>query len=470
MATSVGPLPLAVLYGRCMDFLTVKERWQSVALVSHAWRVVAMASVKAHKHVDFTWCRGEDQLEHAVATLLSDVSHNAFAAELLSEHVNRVQLQSVVLYGPRVTPHLLSRLLQGVTPHQLERISIESKWLDAAGFSILAQCHSLLQLRLNCIKLSDAELVLIATGCPNLELVDIAGCSRIGDDGIAALARHCRSLQELDVSMCIRVTDAGFVALAHRPPTLRRLAANKCLKITEASLALVVHAQTQLQSLSVGNCPKVRDLFLATLRPETPLTSLVLSGCASISDAPLIPTAPRGCLSSFFQSHGARLQTLDLTGLGQLTSETLQRISLCPTLTHLTLAMCRNVTDADVAVIAEGCPQLQGLSLHGCVLVTDTALVSIATHCKHLRDASFVFCYNVTDVGFVALVKRCVYLTHLNVKACNLLTELSFAALAQRVGAAFRKLVIGACASLATTATYAALVKQGHPDCIVMWT
>ncbi|OQR99680.1 hypothetical protein ACHHYP_05081 [Achlya hypogyna] len=463
-------MPLAVLYSYCMDFLTVKERWQHVALVSRAWRVAALASVRARRHLDLTWCQGENQLKHAVEALLEDVPANEYAKELSSEHFNQIQLKSLVLYGPRVTPQLLSRLLSGITPNQLERLRLESKWLDADGFAAVAQCRQLRQLQLNCIKLTDTELVNLARVCDQLESVDLAGCSRIGDIGISALARHCPRLRAIDLTMCIRVTDAGILALAHRAPTLRRFAANKCLKITETSLAHLVHMQPNLTRVSVGNCPKVRDVFLAALHPETPLTSLVLSGCASVADTPLPPTAPGGCLSAFFKTHGAHLVEVDLTGLVQLTSATFQRLALCPALTHLSLAMCRHVTDADVHCIAVGCPALQMLSLQGCVLVSDAALQSLAIHAPALRDLTLIFCYNVTDVGFCALVSGCTALTHLNVKACNLLTIVAFETLAQRVGAPFRKLVIGACAGLATTASYAATVKAAHPTCVVMWT
>ncbi|OQR89333.1 sporangia induced hypothetical protein, partial [Thraustotheca clavata] len=458
-ALSAWLVPTHVVYQHVMVYLSVRERWENVALVCRAWRLLALASVKVKQHLDLSWCRGNHELQLAITTLLTMIPNNALATAILPKNFNHVQLQSISLYGPRVTPAVLLQLVSGISPMQLKRIDLESKWLEADGFAAIAKCQGLEFLCLNCIKLTDNDLIGIAMACTNLKSLNIAGCSRVGDDGILGLARYCLQLEELDISMCIRVTDASLIVLAHSISNLVRLSVEKCLKITEASLSHVASQQQQLKELSVANCPKVRDIFLAAFRMDSQLKTLVLNGCASVTDMQL-GMSSLGCLSAYFKFHGQNLLDLDLTGLTNLTSDTFKMISLCLNLQSLNLSMCRNLNNEDIATITTGCTALQKVSFQGCVLLNDAALHSLAGSCNNLRDVSLVFCYNITDVGFCALIHGCPKLTHLNVKACNLLTELSFVALAQRKGVNFIKLVIGACARLIETASYAHIIKQ----------
>ncbi|KAF0749696.1 hypothetical protein AaE_006952 [Aphanomyces astaci] len=463
-------VPLDVWYSACFGFVDVKDRWQHLALVSRAWRVAALASVKAHSHLDLTWCRGEDQLEQAIRMLLLPLKGDDHS--LLVAASTRVQVSSIRLYGPRVIKPTLARLLCGVGPLQFRRIDIESKRADVPELQLVTLCRHLHTLHLNCIKLTDDVLVQIAVACTELVELDVAGCSRIGDDGLVAIAMSCPKLQVLDASMCIRVTDHGLHAMALHAPTLKSVTMNKCLKISDVSVAHLLHRQHNLTYLSVANCPKLHHaLHIAPMSGSTSsLTHVNLMGCASIDDVPP-PHEQLGGFSQFLQRHSKTLRYLDLTGLIHLLPTSLHRIAVCDGLVSLNLSMCRTVTDTEVAIIAAGCPRLESVSLQGCVHVTDIALTALASHCRDLKSLSLEFCYNMTDRGFCTLVQNCLRLTHINVKACNLLHETSFTTLASRQSAvALERLVIGACADLATTAMYASIIKQSFPHCVVMWT
>ncbi|RQM10319.1 hypothetical protein B5M09_000112 [Aphanomyces astaci] len=364
-------VPLDVWYSACFGFVDVKDRWQHLALVSRAWRVAALASVKAHSHLD---------LIRMLLLPLKGDDHS-----LLVAASTRVQVSSIRLYGPRVIKPTLARLLCGVGPLQFRRIDIESKQADVPELQLVTLCRHLHTLHLNCIKLTDDVLVQIAVACTELVELDVAGCSRIGDDGLVAIAMSCPKLQVLDASMCIRMTDHGLHAMALHAPTL-----NKTLRY------------------------------------------------------------------------------LDLTGLIHLLPTSLHRVAVCDGLVSLNLSMCRTVTDTEVAIIAAGCPRLESVSLQGCVHVTDVALTALASHCRDLKSLSLEFCYNISDRGFCTLVQNCLRLTHINVKACNLLHETSFTTLASRQSeVALERLVIGACADLATTAMYASIIKQSFPHCVM---
>ncbi|KAF0696250.1 Aste57867_12948 [Aphanomyces stellatus] len=472
-------IPLDVWLSACFGFVSVKDRWRHLALVSRAWRAAALASVKAQTHLDWVICKIRGAAANtssstrcvcvcAVHLLLRPI--DADSATLVSAHMHVLQTTTIKLYGPRVTPSLLSTLLWGVSPTQLRGIAIESKQLDTDGLTLLALCTNLTSLSLNCIKLTDAVMVHIAKSCVALASVDVRGCSRLGDDTLVALSLHCPRLHTIDISMCIRVTDVGIHALALHPPTLVAITANKCLKVSDASLTHLLHAQPQLTHLSVANCPKLHDAFLL-FGGSSRLQQVNLMGCASIHDSPAPPHVPLGGLSHFLCHHSASLTRLDLTGLVHLESHSFRHVAVCKHLVSLNLAMCRSLADDDVAAVAAGCPRLVDLSLQGCVHIGDPSLRALAAHCARLTTLSLVFCYNITDAGFCALVAGCLGLTHVNVKACNLLSQAAFVTLATRPSdVPLVKLVIGACADLTTTAMYASIVKRAFPACVVMWT
>jgi hypothetical protein len=248
--------------------------------------------------------------------------------------------------------------------------------------------------------------------------------------------------------------------------------------------------QPTLSHLSVANCPKLQDTFLHVLGSCTrdPVLQLLdVSGCVSITDQRSHHDHDHhqqqhphhdlmGGLSFVLKAHASSLRTLDLTGLVHLTSRSFQCISCCTQLMCLSLALCHDLSDTDMAVICAGFSYLEELNLHGCVNIGDATLKSLSRHCPHLTQLSLEFCYLVTDTGFCALVRGCHWLTHLNVKACNLLTECSFEALAAVAASEIQRhhplatLIIGACADWATIARYASMIKQAFPSALVMWT
>ncbi|KAH9106835.1 hypothetical protein LEN26_014446 [Aphanomyces euteiches] len=465
--STASSVPLDVWLTACFPFVSIRCRWQHLALVSRAWRVAALASVKAQTHLDWTWCRGPEELKNAVDMLLEPIEH--CDQVMKSNQLNQIHLTSIELYGPCVNSDLLSTLLDGVGAGKFRRISIESKQLDPSGLALLSQATRLVGLRLDCIKLTDIELRQIAKACPDLQDLSISGCSRVGDDGITAIAQNCRQLQRLDISMCIRVTDRGLHAIALHPPTLTSLTTNKCLKITDFGLAHILQTQRNLVHLSIANCPKPHDAFFRSIS-SLALHRVSFLGCVAIDDVSPAPHIPGG-FTQFLNKHTLTLESIDLTGLLNLKSQSFQRLAICTHLTALNLSLCRGLTDDDMNVIAAGCCVLQTLSLQGCVRIGDSTLRALATHCTALRDLSLVFCFNITDTGFCAIANQCLRLARINVKACNLLTIRSFETLAARPGnEPLIKAVVGACADLATTATYANVLRRAFPECFVMWT
>ena len=58
------------------------------------------------------------------------------------------------------------------------------------------------------LNVDNTKLMTIANGCPQLQSLNISGCS-ITDAGIRALANGCTRLQSLSIFECYNITDAG---------------------------------------------------------------------------------------------------------------------------------------------------------------------------------------------------------------------------------------------------------------------
>jgi hypothetical protein len=182
-----------------------------------------------------TWCTREHELEVA-AKRLTRLEPGKFVS----------QLNSVGLYGPRVTATLLSALVERLGVGRLRSVDIESKQVDNAALRLLASCRSLQHLTLHCIKLTDDTLIAIARGSRHsLETVDLSGCARISDDGVMAIASATMKLREIRLDMCHRVTDRSVLALAHRPSnSLELVSVDRCLKV--GTLSVVNSWQSEL--------------------------------------------------------------------------------------------------------------------------------------------------------------------------------------------------------------------------------
>ncbi|OWZ07138.1 hypothetical protein PHMEG_00020514 [Phytophthora megakarya] len=464
--TSIEHLPDHLLLARVCSFVHLQDRWHGLARVSKRWRRLTVASVHREQHVDLTWCTGEHELEVAAAVLLDRQPQRNTSGRNLSLEAS--QLQSVALYGPRVTSPLLSHLVKGLGCKQLRHVDVESKQISGAALEHLCRCVSLLTLALHCIKLTDEALVAISHACPKLTKVDLSGCSRVCDDGIIAIAANCLNLQKVNLSMCRRITDRSIVALAqHASLSLEEVVFDRCLKISGPAIRLLISMQTNLRSLSFARCPKIQGADFSNLVQSTQTKSVIptcelmtldLSGCAGLDDCGV---------AALVTTNRFTLLSLNLGALQTLGSSTFSAIARCAELESLNLSLCRPLQNKDLVGIVTGCTQLSTLLLQGCVALDDEGFKAMAPRALNLQRLSVEFCYNITDEGLSAVVSRCPQLLHLNVKACNQLTTTSFHTLARK--ALLETLYIGACADMETTATYFAIIKQKFPRCRIHW-
>ncbi len=89
--------------------------------------------------------------------------------------------------------------------------------------TIVRRCNNIEGLALGeCIHLSDASILEIATYKPNIKYLDINGCKKITDNSIRSIANFCVKLEYVNLR-ATNVTDMGLITLAN----------GKCIKTIE---------------------------------------------------------------------------------------------------------------------------------------------------------------------------------------------------------------------------------------------
>jgi hypothetical protein len=89
--------------------------------------------------------------------------------------------------------------------------------------TIVRRCNRIESLALGeCIQLSDACMLEIATYKPNIKYLDINGCKKITDNSIRSLANFCVKLEFLNLR-ATNITDIGLITLIN----------GKCIKTLE---------------------------------------------------------------------------------------------------------------------------------------------------------------------------------------------------------------------------------------------
>jgi serine/threonine protein kinase len=149
---------------------------------------------------------------------------------------------------------------------------------------------------------------------------------------------------------CLSVSDsctdsqlAGFGHLKNLT-ALNTLVLWGCAQLTDAGLAHLKNL-TALNTLDLRSCVQLTDAGLAHLKNLTALHTLDLSFCKQLTDAGLAHL-----------KNLTALHTLDLTNCAQLTDAGLAHLKNLTALNTLDLRMCEQLTDAGVAALLAALP------------------------------------------------------------------------------------------------------------------
>lgn len=176
---------------------------------------------------------------------------------------------------------------------------------------------------------------------------------------------------------------------------------------------------TSLNSLDISGCGELTDEALQTMVTGCVLTSINVSGCRKLTDEAITVVA------------SSSLQSLNVAYCGKLlTDASIKAVAAsCPALTSLNVADCKFLTDASITAIATGCSSLTSLDLSRCKGLTDDSIKALAAGCPSLTYLNVRNCEQLTD-GAIKALATLPELASLRIFGCRKLTDESIRALA----------------------------------------
>ena len=195
-------------------------------------------------------------------------------------------------------------------------------WLsDDLLFKIGEFCPNLKLLNLaGCMQLSSRTIIRIAEGCQLLALVNLSHCTNVSGEAVARLLQNCPQLQVLCLSGL--PLDHGGVSTfrtLHSSRRIRALDLSYCAGLTDQSLIAISQYCPALEWLNLSGCTSVGDMGVAAIGSRlTRLAVLIMKLCSQDTLRP----AGLHALANGIRN----LKRLDLSGVTQLDNATLKHI------------------------------------------------------------------------------------------------------------------------------------------------
>lgn len=175
---------------------------------------------------------------------------------------------------------------------ELQSINLERNSLSSHALTALAKgCSALRHINLyNSRGWNNDVAAAFARRCPNLEYIDLCYCSATDAD-VVALANGCPNLQSINLngaswSFPSAVSNMAVIALAERCPNLKYVSFFNRHAITDAAVIELARQCPRLQSVEFPDgAIRTRDQILAMLNPPVPILPSKLSRCQRFTKA-----------------------------------------------------------------------------------------------------------------------------------------------------------------------------------------
>ncbi|EXJ73156.1 uncharacterized protein A1O5_04306 [Cladophialophora psammophila CBS 110553] len=256
----------------------------------------------------------------------------------------------------------------------LENFSIEGCKIERSSIHFfLLRNPRLLHINMPSMQnINNATMKIIASHCPQLELLNIDWCSQIDTKGLKKVIQSCPNLIDLRASEVRGLDDNEFMLELFQRNTLERLILQHCDSLTDEALEIMIHGTDperdvltdrpvvpprRLRHLDISRCRSLTDRGVKALAYNVPY----LEGLRTCQDTALTDDAFEDLLQS---TH--RLTHLELEEVDLLTNATLMNLSkskAAKTLEHLSISYCEQVGDIGVLPLLKACPQIKSLCL-----------------------------------------------------------------------------------------------------------
>jgi len=256
----------------------------------------------------------------------------------------------------------------------LENFSIEGCKIERSSIHFfLLRNPKLLHINMPSMQnINNATMKIIASHCPQLELLNIDWCTQIDTKGLKKVIQSCPNLTDLRASEVRGLGDNDFMLELFQRNNLERLILQHCDSLTDEALQIMVHGiepdrdvlsdrpmvpPRRLRHLDISRCRGLSDQGVKALAHNVPyLEGLRLCQNSALSDdalSDLLTTTNR-------LTH---LEVEDLELLTNATLITLAKAQAAKTLEHLSISFCEQMGDVGVLPLLKACPEIKSLCL-----------------------------------------------------------------------------------------------------------
>jgi len=311
--------------------------------------------------------------KHVKSVTLVYCTVNTTVMNLLAAMTNLVEVH---LNHSNITAEMLKLIKHLELKHVTMR---DCTQMSAQSIQNLNPKLEILDLAMNSMLSHEANVYLLAL--TKLRSADFSFCGNGGTLALENLAK-LPDLRSLRIRHWWAVVSFAPVAAM---PNLHFLDLANCTQLSDADMHQVCQAPN-LETLVLGRHPSLTGAGIAHLGNVLKLKSLTVTCCEAV---PLTDLA--SVLQKLTRLQEFKIDT-DRGGIDELA------LHLPPSVTSLSFAYCKNMSDSALAFVGARLPGLQELDLTGCVAVTDHGIAHLAT-LRQLRKLNLQDCDAVTNAG-----------------------------------------------------------------------
>ena len=290
-------------------------------------------------------------------------------------------------------------------------------------------------------KVTDAGLLMIAQGCPQLKDITLGFCKKISDKGLLALAVNLPGMTSIHFCLEAKATHVGVHAIAEHCPALVKISIHvvyfhDSVELNDSILA-IARGCPRLQAFSIRSwsCDEITDHSVAFLAERCKeLRSVCLNGCKGVTDKGMKAVA-NSC---------PHLEKLEVAGLfcysedyrqahwysSEITDESFVVVGQkCSKLVDIKIA-CNKVADIGIAALARGCPQLRSFYADGCSIST-AGITALSHGCEELHTIRLTNCRRISDDCLFRIAEGCPELTSFKLSMSEALTSAGISCIAR---------------------------------------
>ena len=311
-------------------------------------------------------------------------------------------------------------------------------------------------------KVTDAGILMIAQGCPQLTDISLRHCKKISDEGLLALAVNLPGMTSIDLCLTSDMTCAGVSAIAERCPALVKISLSAYCLSTSDLVALndlifaIARGCPKLQTFSILFSNEITDHSVAFLAGRCKkLRSLTVYECERVTDEAMKAVANR-CPHLEKLRIGGRSFTSEYgeSFTSKITDESFLVVGhKCSKLMDISIAY-NEVTDIGIAALARGCRRLRSFSANKCPSISTDGMMALSRGCRMLRTIYLADCRRISDGCLFRISEGCTRLISFTLSSNDLVTNVGISHIA-RGCAKLTSITIEDCSQIDDTALIA---------------